>query len=144
MNMTAVGPSPTDTLSVLTHSRNKVTKTWKTDGSIAAFDDAKYYTLTQTKVRGLTELSELLTELAACTNSCLIRGTPVSVDTMAGRDGPQYRHGLVRKALDYFDDQPLHAVMIDVDGYHSFAWDELANPNEAIDEFADGALGPAW
>ena len=144
MNTTTVGPSPTDTLSVLTHSRNKVTKTWKADGTIAAFDDAKYYKLKQHSVDGIEGLSVLLTALAFDPHSCLIRGTPVSVDTMAGRDGIQYKHGLVRKALDYFDDQPLHSVMVDVDGYHSFAWDELANPREAIDEFIVTQLPSEW
>lgn len=144
MNTTTVGPSPTDTLSVLTHARNKVTKTWKADGTIAAFDDAKYYTLKQKKVDGIEGLSVLLTELAFDPHSCLIRGTPVSVDTMAGRDGVQYRHGMVRKALDYFDDQPLHSVMVDVDGYQSFAWDEIAHPREAIDEFIVTQLPPEW
>jgi len=144
MNTTTVGPSPTDTLSVLTHSRNKVTKTWKADGTIAAFDDAKYYTLETKAVDGIKGLSILLTELAANPNACLIRGTPVSHETMAGRDGPQYRHGLVRKALDYFDDQPLHSVMIDVDGYQSFAWDEIAHPKEAIDEFITTQLPAEW
>ena len=144
MNTTTVGPSPIDTLSILTHSRNKVTKTWKADGTIAAFDDAKYYSLKQRPVASIKDLSILLTELSFDTHSCLIRGTPVSVDTMAGRDGPQYRHGLVRKALDYFDDQPLHTVMIDVDGYHAFAWDELTHPKEAIDEFVTTQLPPEW
>ena len=144
MNTTTVGPSPIDTLSILTHSRNKVTKTWKADGTIAAFDDAKYYTLKQRPVASIKDLSVLLTELSFDTHSCLIRGTPVSVDTMAGRDGPQYRHGLVRKALDYFDDQPLHTVMIDVDGYQSFAWDEIAHPKEAINEFIQTQLPAEW
>ena len=144
MNTTTVGPSPTDTLSILTHSRNKVTKTWKADGTIAAFDDAKYYSLKQVSVAGIKDLSIRLAELASDPNSCVIRGVPVTVDTMAGRDGPQYRHGLVRKALDYFDDQPLHSVMIDVDGYHSFAWDEIAHPKEAIDEFIQTQLPSEW
>ena len=144
MHTTTVGPTLTDTLSVLTHSRNKVTKTWQADGTVSAFDDAKYYKLAPRNVDGIHGLSVLLTELALDPHSCLIRGTPVSVDAMAGRDGFQYRHGYVRKALDYFDDQPLHSVMIDVDGYHSFAWDEIANPREAIDEFIVTQLPAEW
>ena len=86
MNNNNVGPSPTDTLSILTHSRNKVTKTWKADGTIAAFDDAKYYNLKQVSVAGIKDLSIRLTELASDPHSCLIRGTPVALDTMAIRD----------------------------------------------------------
>jgi hypothetical protein len=134
----------TDTLSVLTHSRNKVTKTWKADGTIAAFDDAKYYTLTQTTVASIESLSALLTSLSARPNSCLIRGVPVPDSVAASRDGDQHRPNLVRKALDYFDDQPLHTVMVDVDGYHPFAWDPVTNPLEATQEFIATQLPSEW
>ena len=144
MNDNTVGPSPTDTLSVLTHSFNKVTKTWKRDGTIAAFDDAKYYQLERIPVDGIEGLSELLTQLAGQQHSCLIRGKAVPLDTMAERDGPQYKSGLVRKALDYFDDQPLHTVMLDVDGYHPFAWDPITHPLESIAEFIDTQLPAEW
>jgi len=134
----------TDTLSVLTHSRNKVTKTWKADGTIAAFDDAKYYTLTQTTVASIESLSALLTSLSARPNSCLIRGVPVPDSVAASRDGEQHRPNLVRKALDYFDDQPLHTMMVDVDGYHPFAWDPVTNPLEATQEFIATQLPSEW
>lgn len=144
MNSSTVGPSPTDTLSVLTHSFNKVTKTWKRDGTIAAFDDAKYYQLERIPVTGIESLSELLTQLADQNKSCLIRGKAVDRETMATRDADQFKPGLVRKALDYFDDQPLHTVMIDVDGYHPFAWDPLTHPLESIEEFITTKLPPEW
>ena len=53
MNIPNVGPIPTDTIAVLTHGFNKVTKTWKRDGTIAAFDDAKYYRLERIPVDGI-------------------------------------------------------------------------------------------
>ena len=144
MNIPNVGPTPTDTIAVLTHGFNKVTKTWKRDGTIAAFDDAKYYRLERIPVDGIEALSALLTELAGQPHSCLIRGAFVGDDVAAPRDAEQFKPGFVRKALDYFDDQPLHAVMIDVDGYHPFAWDPLTHPLESIEEFITTQLSPEW
>ncbi|CAB4241000.1 AAA domain containing protein [uncultured Caudovirales phage] len=144
MNSDNVGPSPTDTLSVLTHTHNRVTKTWKADGTIAAFDDAKYYRLQQHTINGIDELSYLLTGLQSDPKSCLIRGVPVPRETAAQRDGEQYKPGYVRKALDYFDDQPLHAVMIDVDGYEPFAWDAITHTGDAIREFITTQLPEEW
>jgi hypothetical protein len=138
------GFSPSDTLSVLTHARNRVTKTWNADGTISPFDDAKYYGVQRLVVADIEELSSELTDLAADPRSCLIRGTPVPLDTQAIRDAAQFQPGKVRKALDYFDDQPLHAVMIDVDGYHGFAHDPATHTAEAIQEFIECELPPAW
>ena len=144
MNNPNVGPTLTDTIAVLTHGFNKVTKTWKRDGTIAAFDDAKYYRLERIPVDCIEALSTLLTELAGQPHSCLIRGAFVGDDVASPRDAEQFKPGFVRKALDYFDDQPLHTVMIDVDGYHPFAWDPLTHPLEAIEEFITTQLPPEW
>lgn len=144
MTLTAQGQLARDTLCVLTHTHNRVTKTWKADGTIAAFDDAKYYRLEQHTVGNLAELSALLATLQSNPHACLIRGTPVALDTQAVRDAGQFKPGFVRKALDYFDDQPLHAVMIDVDGYESFAWDALTHTPEAVAEFVADRLPPDW
>lgn len=136
--------TPSDTLSVLTHTHNRVTKTWKADGTIAAFDDAKYYRHEPHVVDGIEALSELLTALESQPNACLIRGKFVGIDAARARDADQFRPGYVRRALDYFDDQPLHAVMIDVDGYEPFAWDPVTHPEEAIDEFIQTQLPADW
>jgi hypothetical protein len=138
------GSTPSDTLSVLTHPRNRVTKTWKADGTIAAFDDAKYYRLERRAVDGIESLSSLLTELETQPSSCLIRGDYVSNHIAMARDGDQWKPGYVRKALDYFQDQPLHSVMIDVDGYEPFVWDAMTHPEKAIDEFVQLRLSEDW
>jgi hypothetical protein len=138
------GSTPSDTLSVLTHPRNRVTKTWKADGTIAAFDDAKYYRLERRAVDGIESLSKLLTELEGQPSSCLIRGDYVGNHIALVRDGDQWKPGYVRKALDYFQDQPLHSVMIDVDGYEPFAWDAMTHPEKAIAEFVQLRLSADW
>ncbi len=138
------GTTPSDTLSVLTHTHNKVTKTWKADGTIAAFDDAKYYRLERRAVVGIESLSELLTDIEDQPQTCLIRGSYVGTETARARDADQFKPGYVRKALDYFDDQPLHSVMIDVDGYEPFSWDAVTHPEEAIAEFVQLRLSEDW
>jgi len=132
-----------DRLSILVHSHNRVTKTWKADGSIAPFDDAKYYKLVTREVRGIDELSTLLQTLEDKPRSCMIRGAYVG-DEMAKQRDPDYRPGLVRKALDYFDDQPLHAVMIDVDRFVPLTCDAIDTPDEAVNEFVQTSLPLEW
>lgn len=131
-------------LTVLTHPTNNVTKTWKADGSIAPFDDAKYFRLQTHKVSGLDELHALLTALERQPHACVIRGRYVGDDVAKARDGKEFKVGRVRKALDYFDDQPLHPVMIDVDGFEPLGYDPLTHPAEAVDEFVLTELPAEW
>lgn len=139
----------TDTLAVLTHSHNLVTKTWKADGSIQAFDDAKYYKLNERPVGDIVELSRLLNKLKAMPRATLIRGKFVGATTASERDLPSGKHegfkpGAVRKALDYFDDQPLHTVMIDVDSFTPLMVDPIESPEEAVEEFVQTMLPIDW
>lgn len=106
-----------DFISILTHAVNPATKTWKTNGEIVAAEDVKYFTHRLHRVEGITELSDLLTSLEKQTKSQLIRGSFVGSAVAQQRD-PEFQKGKVRRANDYFDDQPLHTVLIDIDGYH--------------------------
>lgn len=110
-------------------------KTWQSDGTVQDYQDSKYFQLVQRKVGGIRELSGLLTELERRPECCLIRGAYVGDEVAAQRDGSEYRPGRVRRTLDYFNDQPLHTVLVDVDGFVP----QTVNPNEdpaaAIEEF---------
>lgn len=123
-----------DSIAILTHSHSQLAKTWKADGTMSGYGDAKYFTLTETQVNDLAGLSSLLTTIEAQPKSCVVRGRYVGVETARQRD-PEFQHGKVRRALDYFDDQPLHSMLIDVDKFTPFMVDALADPAEAIDEF---------
>ena len=128
-----------DTISVLHHPVALMAKTWKSDGTIAPYGEAKYFTLEERQVNGLAELSELLTELQGQPKACIIRGKYVG-DALARERDPAFQPGKVRRSLDYFDDQPLHTVLIDVDGFEPLTADALTDPRGAIDEFVFSML----
>lgn len=139
----------TDKITLLTHTSNRVTKTWKADGEILPFDDAKYYRMAVREVKNIAELSALLTHIETKPHTCLIRGAYVGDEVAKPRDLPDGKHpgfkpGYVRRALDYFDDQPLHAVLIDVDGFVPLTCDALETPEEAIAEFVQTMLPMEW
>ncbi len=123
-----------DTISILRHPVALMAKIWKSDGTITPYGEAKYFTLEERQVNGLAELSELLTELQGQPKACTIRGKYVG-DELARERDPAFQPGKVRRALDYFDDQPLHTVLIDVDGFEPLTADALTDPRGAIDEF---------
>jgi putative DNA primase/helicase len=132
-----------DTLSILTHSRNLTTKLWKANGTIDAFGDAKFYKLTEHKVGNIAELSALLTKLQAMPRAVLIRGKYVGAELAQQRD-PEFQPGDVRRMLDYFNDQPLHTVLIDVDGFVPVMVDPITDPEEAVLEFVQTMLPMEW
>lgn len=124
-----------DTISILRHPMPVMAKTWQPDGTISEYGDAKYYALEQREVTDVHALSALLHELETNPHSCVIRGRFVGEQLAQERDGDDYKPGKVRRALDYFDDQPMHAVLVDVDKFEPLTVDPLADPLGAIDEF---------
>ena len=128
-----------DTISILRHPVALMAKTWKSDGTIAPYGEAKFFTLEERQVNNLAELSQLLTELQEQPKVCVIRGKYVG-DALARERDPEFQRGKVRRALDYFDDQPLHTVLIDVDGFEPLTTDALTDPRGAIDEFVFSML----
>jgi putative DNA primase/helicase len=124
----------TDTISTLHHTTNLLAKTWKADGTMSAYGDAKFFKLIKRTVNNLTELSSLLTQIEAHPKACVIRGEYAGHELAQQRD-PEFQAGKVRRALDYFDDQALHTVLIDVDKFEPLTADALTDPLMAIDEF---------
>lgn len=140
-----------DQISVVRHSTNLMAKTWRADGSIRPYDDAKYLSLDVWKVDGLGDLANLIGTLSNDPHACVIRGTYVGDDVARQRDPDGFRPGKVRKSYDYFDDQPLHALCIDVDRFDPLTCDPIEHPQQAIDEFIGTMLpdefmgaGYAW
>jgi len=110
-------------------------KTWCADGSVKPYDDAKYFKLETVDVADIGALSALLQGLEDDAHACVIRGTYVGDELARQRDPQEFRKGLVRRALDYFDDQALHTLLADIDGYEPLGSDPLLDPVGAIDEF---------
>jgi putative DNA primase/helicase len=133
-----------DTISILRHSTASLAKTWRSDGTVKPYDDAKFFTLETAQVGDIEALSALLARLEVSPHACLIRGAYVG-DTLASqRDGDQFKPGRVRRALDYFNDQPLHALLVEVDNFEPLAFDPLASPEGAVDEYIGAALPAAF
>lgn len=132
-----------DTLTILRHSTSLLAKTWKADGSISPYGDAKFFTLEHRTVDDLAGLSTLLSKMERHAKACLIRGCYVG-DELAQQRDPEFTTGKVRRALDYFDDQPLHTVLVDVDNFTPVMASALENPTEAIDEFIFTMLPEAF
>lgn len=134
----------TDALSVLRHSRNRMAKAWQADGTISDYDKAKYFTLKTIEVDGIGSLSALLTRLEPDPHACLIRGRYVGDELARQRDLPDpgakpphegFKPGFVRRMDDYFDDQPLHTMLVEVDEFVPRTADPVLDPEGAIDEY---------
>jgi len=130
----------TDHLTILRHPTNQLAKTWKSDGTIEQYGDAKYFVLFTQSVGDLAALSALLTELEANPNSCVIRGKYVGDEAAAARDQKEFKAGKVRRTLDYFDDQALHTVLLDVDKFMPTTVDPDGDPVGAVAEFIQTKL----
>lgn len=124
-----------DELSVLAHSSRLLTKRWLRDGSIAAYDKPKHFRLRTARVDGIDTLAEFLTAQAVRPNECVIRGRYLGDTVQLERNGDDVERGLVLRRENCFADQPLHALLIDIDGYEPLCFDPVTEPQEAIDEF---------
>jgi len=133
-----------DRITTLTHSRYLLTKTWKADGTVEAYDDGRHFTARVHEVRDLGELSALLARIESKPRTCIIRGAYVGDELARQRDPELFRPGQVRKGYDYYDDQPLHTVMLDVDGYDCMTADPFAEPELAVAEFVATQLPDEW
>lgn len=133
----------TDRLTVLRHNSIALAKTWLADGAIQPYDRAKHFTLQEITVSGIHELSMHLSLLEDQPLACLIRGRYVG-DELARQRDPEFKRGFVRRTLDYFDDQPLHSILIEVDKFEPRRADPIEHPDEAVAEFVSSALPEAF
>ena len=125
----------TDTLTILRHGASSLAKTWNKDGTITGYGEAKYFSYRTADVGSLSELSNLLQTLQDEPNAMLIRGRYLGDKEARKNDGADFKPGKVRRALDYFEDQPLHAVLIDIDKFEPLGADPLREPQDAICEY---------
>ena len=118
----------TDRIAILTHTTKRLAKLWRREGGIANYDLAKNFQLRTVELRGIDELSELLTDLEKDPHSCIIRG--------------RHKTGAVRvlRRLDEFEDQPLHTVLIEVDDFEPLTADPVHEPESAALEYIGACL----
>lgn len=132
-----------DKITILRHAHNLLAKTWRVDGTIKQYDEAKFFTFAEAEIRDLAHLSRMLTKLQDDPRRCVIRGKYVGDELAKFRDS-EHQDGKVRRALDYFDDQPLHAVLLDVENFKPLMSDPMDDPLEAIAEFIIRQLPEAF
>lgn len=122
-----------DILSILSHASLPLAKTWKADGSIAAYAMARTFALRKISVASIEELSRLLTILEKEPKMCLIRGKYIGST-----------EGAVFRRLTEFEDQPLHSVLIEVDNYEPLLCDPVLDPESAAHEYIRFCLPPEF
>lgn len=132
----AAGP---DQITVLRHPRSLMAKIWRADGTITSYDRAKHFRYEVHKVGNIGELSKLLTKLERDQHACVIRGRYVGNQVAQSRD-LDFRSGTVRRMRDYFDDQPLHVFMVDIDDFAPIIYHEINEAQMAIQEFVEAEL----
>ena len=118
----------TDTLTVLSHPKRLLTKVWKADSTIPAYDKAKMFNVTEAVVGGIHDLSELLSNLETKQRSCLIRGKSSGIA------------GATVRQKSVFSDQALHTILIEIDKYEPLCSDPVLDPVGAIEEYIECEL----
>jgi putative DNA primase/helicase len=123
-----------DKITILKHPTNLLAKTWQADGTVKAYDNAKYFVWKEAQVENIGALSALLTSLEHDARSCVVRGVYVGHDKAAELD-PEYKRGNVRRIADLFDDAPHHWVLVEIDNFEPLCSDPVVQPVLAIEEF---------
>lgn len=124
----------TDTLTILRHQSNLLAKTWRADGTVAAYDQAKFFTPATVPLAGIADLSAQLAKLEHDPHACVIRGV-YRGDAHAAEAGLAPEGGRVRRLLELFDDQPHHWVLVEIDAYEPITADPVRDAVAAIDEY---------
>lgn len=120
-------------ITVLTHPTVLLAKTWNVDGSITPYTNAKYFKARSAPLTNFDELASLLKKLENSPRSCIIRGA-YKGDEVAAAD-PEYKEGLVQRRLDFFDDEPEHALLLEIDDFEPISCDPVQDPEGAVKEF---------
>ena len=128
-----------DILTILKHPTNLLAKTWLADGSVKAYDNAKYFIHKEVAIENIGALSALLSALERDAKACVIRGGYVGHDKAAELD-PEYRRGSVRRIADLFEDVPHHWMLVEIDNFEPLCSDPVAQPMLAIEEFIGASL----
>jgi hypothetical protein len=124
-----------DEIAVLAHSSKLLTKKWLANSGIQDFDDPKYFTRRTARVDGIESLAALLTEQAARPRECLIRGRYLGDAVQLERNPDDFKPGKVLRRKTCFADQPMHAMLVDIDGYVPFEADPVVEPVASIEEY---------
>lgn len=136
-----------DQISVLQSVGPLLTKRWMGDGSICDYERAKQFKPMQVSIGSIHAMSQLLYRLESQPTSCLIRGAFVGAESaklVADSSGEEMMPGCVLRRAQCFEDQALHWLMLDVDGYWSLFHDPVSEPEAAALDYIAECLPPAF
>lgn len=111
-----------------------LTKKWKADGTIEAYDLAKNFQVSSIGLSSLKGLERLLEKYASNPQVCAIRGQFIGSDRAAGAF-TQELTGHYHRILELFDEVPHHWLAIDIDNHTPVGADPLRQPEAAIDQY---------
>lgn len=114
-----------DHLTLLHHTSLRLAKLWKADGTMAPYDSAKHFRVSQHTVDDIEQLSALLTSIETDPHTCLIRGAPK----------PDADLRMFRRLIESIDDTPLHTLLIEIDRFRPLMSDPVTEPEDAMQEF---------
>lgn len=132
--------TPGDKLTILETIGPMLTKHYKADGTVDPYDDAASFRVKEIEVAGIDNLHDLLTDLETMSKNCIIRGKFVGKDKAVAANKP----GTYARTNQNFLDQPLHAIMIDIDKYKPAFGDPVDEPELCIDGFIRKILPKAF
>lgn len=139
--------SDIDRLTVLHSAGPVMAKTWLADGSIAPYQNARQFRPEAAPVADIQELALLLAVLESLPQACLVRGEYIGSDQASAeleRQREVLKSGHTLRSGDFFKDQALHWLMIDVDRFVPAAGDPVHAPEEAAHEFIKTHLPAAF
>lgn len=145
-----------DRLSILHRDPRKgpivFTKRWGADEQVHPVPHITHHRLTHERVTDLASLADLLRRLSKQPDRYVIRGRFVGQDAARQNETRKLefweRSGgpdelLVRRSGEYFEDQGLHSVCLDVDGFSPLVVEDVtADPEGAVREFRNTLPAP--
>jgi len=120
--------SAEDSITVLESFGPRLTKKYLADGGTEPYEKAQSFKVKSVEVTGLESVAALLGRLHKNPKRCIIRGK------LSETPEPGDVKGSFRRCNASFDDQPLHTLMLDIDGFEPFAADPVKEPADAVRE----------
>ena len=129
-----------DFITLLSTVGPKLTKVFKADGTVEAYDDAASFRIKTLPVASLRDVSKVLSSVESKPKHCIIRGKPIDeAKRIKGSvDGTWARQN------SNFEDAPHHWLLIDIDGYRPGFADPVHEPVYAIQDFIRDVLPPSF
>lgn len=133
-------PAPADFITVLrTAGALNMTKVWKADGTISAYDDARNFRVKEYQLTGIGGLFKLLGKIAPDPHVCAIRGKFVGAARAQELAAPEIADHY-RRLGELYEEVPHHWFLTDVDGYRPEGIDPCADPVGAIEQYVSRCL----